>query len=210
MRLSAEVTQRLALIDPKYRYGLGYIPGHGLTFFLCKFVNGDKLQRNPENRGVAASLAWDMGQRLIGIYGLDGEFTPVPDGYVPFLVSWPGQSWGNQWVSSGAHASWLEYNGVPFQVVQEDIRLGAIQNGFDIGSAVEDATDYAMDQSDYYAKKHWQTDTVDRTVTREEMKEASKGRAVARLQRTLDGLDVKGRFAQQLLWEQGMGRKPRF
>lgn len=213
MRISPAITRRLALIDPNFRYGVGHIPGHGQTFFLSKLVNGDKLRRSANDRPLA-SLAWDLNQRLVVMYDRDAR--PVPDalerpGWVPFLMSWPGQANGNGWVTTGSHAAWLEYNQKPIMQIAEDIRLGAIQNGYDIGSEVEEAADYAADQTEFYAKHNWQTDTTDRTVTKEELRnlEGKEGCAVRRLQRTLEGFDVKEHYARQLLWENGLGLKPK-
>lgn len=211
MRISPAITRRLALVDPNYRYGCGWIPGHGQTFFLCKLVNGDKLRRDPENRSLA-SLAWDLNQRLIALYDRDGNNVQNErPGWVPFLMSWPGQANGNDFVTSGSHAAWLEYNQMSIQQIAEDVRLGAIRNGREIGAAVEEATDYAMEQSDFYAKKNWQTDTTDRTVTKEELRDldGKQGRATRRLQKFLDGFDVKEHYARQILWEQGLGIKPK-
>jgi hypothetical protein len=214
MRIAPAVCRRLALVDPTYRYGVGVIPGHGQTFFLAKLVNGDKLRRAPQDRPLA-TLAWDLKQRLIAFYDADGQESDAPPGWVPFLMSWPGQAGGNQWVTSGNHATWLEYNQVPIQQIAEDVRLGAIQNGMDMGSAVEDASDYAVDQTEFHDRHNWQTDTTDRTVTREELRSQAEatsrpGRAIRRLRRTLDGLNVKEQFVHQLLWEQGMAIKPKF
>lgn len=214
MRISPDITRRLALVDPSYRYGVGVIPGHGQTFFLAKLVNGDKLRRAAFDRPLA-SLAWDLKSRLIAFYDVNGNNVPDADekpGWVPFLMAWPGQANGNDFVTTGSHAAWLEYNQVPLQQVAEDIRLGAIQNGYDMGSAVEEAADYATDQTEFHSRKNWQTDSTDRTVTKEEMRNLGgrQGRAAHRLQRTLDGLDVKEQYARQLLWENGLGIKPKF
>lgn len=215
MRISPHVCRRLALVDASFRYGQGWIPGHGPTFFLAKLINGDKLQRNAEERAIA-SLAWDLHERLIVMYDAEGREVPSANerpGWVPWLMSWPGQAGGNDFVTTGSHAAWLEYNQKSIQMVAEDIRIAAIENGRELGSAVEETTDYAMSQSDFYAKKNWQTDTIDRTVTKEELREIQsdprRSSALRRLQRTLDGLDTKDFYVQYRLWEQGLGILPK-
>lgn len=212
-RISPTVCRRLASVDPNMRYGVAWIPGHGHTAFLAKLVSSDTLAQH----GLLATTVESLGQRLHAFYTNDGIERPdgreVP-GKTAILLSWPGQAISNAWVTSGGHAAWLEREQAPLLSVVEDIRLSAIRNGRELGDAVNEAGEYAREMALHYDRHNWQTDTTDRTVTREELRaqaqeNSRRGRKLRRLYRFCDGEDVGKNFAEYRLWEDGLAAHPK-